>query len=176
MANTFLAAQGKEIGKSLCERDLLDTARDILAKAEAAKCRILLPVDAVVALEFKPNPPTRTVMIDDVQANDMILDVGPETVTLVGQAIENARTVVWNGPMGAFETKPFDEGTVQVARKAADRTRSHGLLTVAGGGDTVAALNQAGAAEHFSYISTAGGAFLEWLEGKPLPGVEALSH
>lgn len=176
MANTFLAAQGRRIGRSLCERDLLETARDILAKAAAAGCAILLPADAVVALEFKPNPPTRTVMIDDVQPDDMILDVGPETVTLVNGAIRTAKTVVWNGPMGAFETEPFGAGTAAIAKHAAARTKSGDLLTVAGGGDTVSALNGAGVARDFSYISTAGGAFLEWLEGKTLPGVAALSR
>jgi phosphoglycerate kinase len=172
MANTFLAAQGKAVGRSLCEHDLLDTARDILAKA--GKCRIVLPVDAVVASEFKAHAPSKTVSVDAVGPDDMILDIGPQSVAAVKAALEAARTLVWNGPFGAFELQPFDAGTVAVAQEAAALTLSGALVSVAGGGDTVAALNAAGAADGFTYVSTAGGAFLEWMEGKVLPGVEAL--
>ncbi len=172
MANTFLAAQGVAVGRSLCEHDLLDTARDILAKA--GNCRIVLPVDAVVAFEFKAHAPSRTVSVDDVGPDDMILDIGPRSVAAVKAVLEDARTLVWNGPFGAFELPPFDAGTVAVAQEAAALTLAGGLVSVAGGGDTVAALNAAGAADGFTYVSTAGGAFLEWMEGKVLPGVEAL--
>ena len=172
MANTFLAAQGKAVGRSLCEHDLLDTARDILAKA--GDCRILLPVDAVVASEFKAHAPSKTVSVDAVGPDDMILDIGPASVAAVKAVLETARTLVWNGPFGAFELQPFDAGTVAVAQEAAALTVAGKLVSVAGGGDTVAALNAAGAAEGFTYVSTAGGAFLEWMEGKVLPGVEAL--
>ena len=174
MANTFLAALGKKVGKSLCEHDLADTAREILAKAKAAGCEIVLPVDAVVAKEFKANAANRAVSVDEVADDEMILDAGPETVAVVEQKLDGARTVVWNGPFGAFEMTPFDAATVAVAREVGKRTRAGKLLSVAGGGDTVAALNHAGVAGDFSYVSTAGGAFLEWLEGKALPGVEAL--
>ena len=172
MANTFLAAQGKAVGRSLCEHDLLNTARDILAKA--GKCRIVLPVDAVVASEFKAHAPSKTVSVDAVGPDDMILDIGPQSVAAVKAVLEAARTLVWNGPFGAFELQPFDAGTVAVAQEAAALTLSGALVSVAGGGDTVAALNAAGAADGFTYVSTAGGAFLEWMEGKVLPGVEAL--
>ena len=175
MANTFLAAQGAEIGKSLCERDLLDTAREIIAKAGEAGCEIVLPVDGRVAKEFRAHAENRVVPAAEVGADEMILDIGPKSIERVAQVIEGARTLVWNGPFGAFEMQPFDEGTVAVAQKAAALTREGRLLTVAGGGDTVAALNAAGVADDFSYISTAGGAFLEWLEGKELPGVTALT-
>jgi phosphoglycerate kinase len=174
MANTFLAAQGKAVGKSLCEHDLADTARRILAAAEKAGCTIVLPTDAVVAREFKANAENEIVGVDAVPADAMILDAGPASVKVVCAQIDRAKTLVWNGPLGAFELTPFDAATVAAARHAADRTDAGALLSVAGGGDTVAALNHAGAAERFSYVSTAGGAFLEWLEGKPLPGVEAL--
>ena len=174
MANTFLHAQGKAVGKSLCEKDLAETALRILAAAEAAKCRIILPVDAVVASEFKANAANETVSVDAVPEGGMILDAGPASVALIDQAIDEAATLVWNGPLGAFELTPFDAATVAAARHAAERTASAKLISVAGGGDTVAALNHAGVSETFSYISTAGGAFLEWLEGKTLPGVEAL--
>jgi phosphoglycerate kinase len=174
MANTFLAAQGKAVGKSLCEHDLADTARRILAAAETAGCTIVLPTDAVVAREFKANADNETVGVDAVPADAMILDAGPASVDAVRARIDGAKTLVWNGPLGAFELTPFDAATVAAARHAADRTDAGVLLSVAGGGDTVAALNHAGVAERFSYVSTAGGAFLEWLEGKPLPGVEAL--
>lgn len=174
MANTFLAALGKKVGKSLCEHDLANTARDILKKAEAAGCEIVLPVDAVVATEFKANAAHRVTSVDDVKDDEMMLDAGPETVGIVKQKLDGAKTVVWNGPFGAFEMTPFDAATVAVARYVGDLTHNGRLLSVAGGGDTVAALNHAGTAERFSYVSTAGGAFLEWLEGKALPGVEAL--
>ncbi|HWA47037.1 MAG TPA: phosphoglycerate kinase [Dongiaceae bacterium] len=176
MANTFLFAQGAEIGKSLAERDLADTAREILGKAKAAHCHIMLPTDAVVAAEFKPNPPTQIVTAAEVPAGQMILDVGPSTVAVIKSEMAKCKTLVWNGPLGAFETPPFDQATVAVAREAARLTKSGALLSVAGGGDTVAALAQAGVEESFSYVSTAGGAFLEWLEGKELPGVAALKH
>jgi phosphoglycerate kinase len=174
MANTFLAAQGKAVGKSLCEHDLADTARDILEKAKAANCTIVLPTDAVAAQKFEAHAPAHIVSVDHVGANDMILDVGPKSIAHVEALLAKCRTLVWNGPFGAFELPPFDEGTNAVARTAARLTMEGKLLSVAGGGDTVAALNQAGAGEAFSYVSTAGGAFLEWLEGKTLPGVAAL--
>jgi phosphoglycerate kinase len=174
MANTFLAAQGKAVGKSLCEKDLLDTARQILDTAKAAGCAIVLPVDAVVASEFKAHAPSRIVSVDAVGADDMILDIGPASVAEVAKRLAGAKTLVWNGPFGAFELEPFDKGTTAVAQEAARLTKAGALLSVAGGGDTVSALNHAGVADDFSYVSTAGGAFLEWLEGKPLPGVEVL--
>ncbi|WP_425089564.1 phosphoglycerate kinase [Stappia sp.] len=176
MANTFLAAQGKDVGKSLCEHDLADTARAILDEAKTAGCKILLPTDAVVAREFKAGAANETVSVDAVPADAMILDVGPDTVAAVKAAIDAAATLVWNGPLGAFEIEPFDTATVTAARYAAARTSNGPLITVAGGGDTVAALNHAGAADDFSYVSTAGGAFLEWMEGKTLPGVLALKR
>jgi phosphoglycerate kinase len=174
MANTFLAAQGHPVGKSLCEHNLADTARAILETAKSKNCTILLPTDVVVAGEFKANAPSRTVGLADVKPEDMILDVGPNSVAAVCAAFDAARTVVWNGPLGAFEIAPFDKATVAAAKYAAALTKAGKLTSVAGGGDTVSALNHAGAADGFSYISTAGGAFLEWLEGKPLPGVKAL--
>ena len=174
MANTFLAAQGKAVGKSLCEHDLLDTARAILKTAREAGCEIVLPVDGVVAQAFKAHAPHRTVRVDHIEGDDMMLDIGPASVALVESKLKRARTLVWNGPFGAFELEPFDKGTNAVARAAAALTKAGKLLTVAGGGDTVSALNHAGVAADFTYISTAGGAFLEWLEGKPLPGVLAL--
>jgi phosphoglycerate kinase len=174
MANTFLAAMGKPVGKSLCEHELLQTARDIMATAQARNCTLLLPSDVVVAAEFKAGSPSRVVGTDDVGAGDMILDVGPATVEAIKSVFDNAATVVWNGPLGAFEVPPFDKATVAAARHAAALTRQGKLVTIAGGGDTVAALNHAKVANEFTYISTAGGAFLEWLEGKPLPGVKAL--
>ena len=175
MANTFLAAEGKAVGKSLCEKDLLDTARAIVEAARAAKCEIVLPVDVVVAKEFKAHAPSHVVSVDHVGADEMILDLGPKSVARIEELLGAVKTLVWNGPFGAFELTPFDAGTNAVAKVAAGLTDSGKLLTVAGGGDTVSALNQAGVGEHFTYISTAGGAFLEWLEGKPLPGVEALN-
>jgi phosphoglycerate kinase len=174
MANTFLHAQGKGVGKSLCEKDLAETAHRIIAAAEAAKCRIILPVDAVSASEFKANAPHETVSVDAVPETGMILDAGPASVAEINAAIDEAATLVWNGPLGAFELTPFDAATVAAAQHAAERTKAGKLVSVAGGGDTVAALNHAGVGETFSYVSTAGGAFLEWLEGKELPGVEAL--
>ena len=174
MANTFLHAQGVGIGKSLCEKDLAATARRIMDKAEAANCAIILPVDAVVAYHFEANAPSFNYGLDAIPADGMILDVGPLSVERINSAIDDAATLVWNGPVGAFEMTPFDRGTVVAAQHAAARTKAHKLISVAGGGDTVAALNHAGVADDFSYISTAGGAFLEWMEGKPLPGVEVL--
>ena len=174
MANTFLAAKGVAIGKSLAERDMADTAREILKKAESRKCRIVLPVDAVVAAELKEGVATRIVAIDAVPADQMILDVGPKSAAELAKLLAECKTLVWNGPLGAFETRPFDAATVTVARAAADLTRAGKLNSVGGGGDTVAALAAAGVEETFSYVSTAGGAFLEWLEGKTLPGVAAL--
>jgi phosphoglycerate kinase len=174
MANTFLAAQGKDVGKSLCEHDLADTARRIIETAKASGCEIVLPVDAVVAREFKAGASNQTVSVDAVPADAMILDIGARSVVNVKAKIDAAATLVWNGPLGAFEIAPFDIATVTAARYAAARSKNGPLVTVAGGGDTVAALNHAGAAGDFSYVSTAGGAFLEWLEGKALPGVVAL--
>jgi phosphoglycerate kinase len=174
MANTFLLAKGISVGKSLAEPDLADTARKILAAAEKAGHEVVLPVDAVVAAEFREGAPNSVVGVDAVPDGQMILDVGPRSVAIINQWIDRAATLVWNGPLGAFELKPFDAATVAAARHAAERTKAGGLLSVAGGGETVSALNQAGAADGFSFISTAGGAFLEWLEGKTLPGVEVL--
>ena len=175
MANTFLAAQGINVGKSLCEHDLADTARDILTKAETAGCEIILPSDIVVAREFKAGAPNETVGADACPADAMILDAGPATVARISKTLANAKTLVWNGPLGAFEIAPFDAATNAAAAEAATLSKAGKLISVAGGGDTVAALNQAGAADDFTYISTAGGAFLEWMEGKELPGVAALS-
>lgn len=174
MANTFLVAQGVEVGKSLAERDMADTARDILGKAKAAGCTIHLPVDIVVAREFKAGAANETVAMDACPADAMILDAGPATVAALVSVFEDARTLIWNGPLGAFEIAPFDTATNAAAQAAARLTRAGGLISVAGGGDTVAALNSAGAAADFTFISTAGGAFLEWMEGKELPGVAAL--
>ena len=176
MANTFLNAQGKPVGRSLCEHDLADTARGIMAKARDKGVEILLPVDAVVAKELKAGAATRTVGVDAVEPDDMILDIGPKSAEAVGERLGRCRTLLWNGPLGAFEVEPFDRGTDAVARRAAELTRAGALKTVAGGGDTVAALAHAGVEEAFSYVSTAGGAFLEWLEGKDLPGVAALAR
>ena len=175
MANTFLFAQGKSVGKSLCEPGLADTAREIMAQAAARGCTILLPADAVVATKFEENAPHETVSVDAVGADRMILDVGPATVDTIADAIDRAKTLVWNGPLGAFELAPFDTSTVEAAKYAAKRAKAGALVAVAGGGDTVAALNHAGVADDFTYVSTAGGAFLEWLEGKTLPGVAALA-
>jgi phosphoglycerate kinase len=174
MANTFLAARGIDVGRSLCEHDLAETARAIEARAKDANCRILLPVDAVVAPRLEAGVQTRTVAVEDVPSDSMILDIGPRSLDAVKAAFGEARTLVWNGPLGAFEMPPFDHATVEAAREAARLTRSRTLMSVAGGGDTVAALARAGVVEEFSYVSTAGGAFLEWLEGKTLPGVAAL--
>ncbi|MEH3147000.1 MAG: phosphoglycerate kinase [Methylobacterium frigidaeris] len=174
MANTFLHAAGLGVGKSLCEKDLAGTAQRIMERAREKGCAILLPVDAIVAEEFKAGAPHHTYGVDAIPETGMILDVGAQSVERVAAAMNDARTLVWNGPLGAFEFAPFDQGTVAAARHAASRTKAGQLVSVAGGGDTVAALNHAGVAEDFTYISTAGGAFLEWLEGKPLPGVDAL--
>ena len=175
MANTFLAARGVDVGKSLCEHDLKATAEEILDNADKAGCTVHLPYDVVVAKEFAANPASlRTCNVHEVAADEMILDVGPQAVEALGDVLKTCRTLVWNGPMGAFEMAPFDGATVALARTAAALTREGSLVSVAGGGDTVAALNHAGVAADFSYISTAGGAFLEWMEGKELPGVAAL--
>ena len=176
MANTFLAARGTDVGKSLCEHDLAPTAKQIMIEAATAGCAIVLPTDAVVAKEFKANAVNETVAVEAVPADAMILDVGPKTVEVVNQWIERAQTLVWNGPLGAFEIAPFDAATVAAAKFAAAQTKAGKLVSVAGGGDTVSALNHAGVAEDFSYVSTAGGAFLEWMEGKELPGVVALAR
>ncbi len=174
MANTFLAALGKNIGKSLAEPDLIPTARDILAKAQAQHREIVLPVDVVVAQKFEAHAPSRVCGIDAVGDNEMILDIGPQSIEHVISVLARCKTLVWNGPFGAFELEPFDNGTLEVAEAAAELTQVGKLVSVAGGGDTVAALNIAGVAERFSYVSTAGGAFLEWLEGRALPGVDVL--
>lgn len=175
MANTFLFADGLQVGKSLCERDLADTARAIVTKATAAGCKLLLPRDVVVAEKFKAGATCMTVAVDQVPDNAMILDVGPDTVTVIEHCFAECRTVVWNGPLGAFETEPFDRGTVAAAQAVARMTQTGQLVSVAGGGDTVAALNRAGVTDDFTFVSTAGGAFLEWLEGRELPGVAALA-
>jgi phosphoglycerate kinase len=175
MANTFLVAQGVEVGKSLAERDMADTAREILAKAKTAGCAIHLPVDVVVAREFKAGAAHETVAAGDCPTDAMILDAGPKTVAALTKVFQASKTLIWNGPLGAFEIEPFNAATNAAAKVAADLTRAGKLISVAGGGDTVAALNQAGAADDFTFISTAGGAFLEWMEGKVLPGVAALN-
>jgi phosphoglycerate kinase len=175
MANTFLFAEGREIGRSVCERDMADSARQILALARQRNRRAILPEDAVVAGTLEPGAAARTVGIEAVPSDVMILDIGPETVKRIAAVLEEARTLVWNGPLGAFETPPFDRGTVAVAKKVGELTRAGKLLSVAGGGDTVAALDAAGVTDELSYVSTAGGAFLEWLEGRELPGVAALA-
>ncbi len=176
MANTFLAARGVAVGRSLCEHDLVDTASAIFAAAEQAGCTIHLPYDVVVAREFAANPPTRTVNVHDVAADEMILDIGPAAVEALGDVLKICRTLVWNGPLGAFETPPFDTGTTALAQLAGALTHEGSLVSVAGGGDTVAALHHAGVAGDFTFISTAGGAFLEWMEGRELPGVAALAR
>ena len=175
MANTFLAARGINVGKSLCEHDLADTANAILDAADVAGCTVHLPYDVVTSVEFRANPPVRTVNVHEVAADEMILDVGPVAVEALADVLKTCRTLVWNGPLGAFEMEPFDAATVSLARTAAALTREGSLVSVAGGGDTVAALAHAGVTEDFSFVSTAGGAFLEWMEGKPLPGVDALN-
>jgi phosphoglycerate kinase len=176
MANTFLAAQGIDVGKSLAEHDMTDTAVEIMDKAKAAGCTILLPSDVVVAREFKAGAANETVAADACPSDAMILDAGPEAVKAIAEAITASKTLIWNGPLGAFEIEPFDTATNAAAKAAAEATKAGTLVSVAGGGDTVAALNKAGAADDFTYISTAGGAFLEWMEGKTLPGVAALSQ
>jgi phosphoglycerate kinase len=174
MANTFLAAEGRGIGRSLVEKDQIDTAKRVMAKAQSSGATILLPSDVVVARDFQANAANRIVGINDVDEDEMILDVGPRTIQAFGRQLDKMKTLVWNGPLGAFELTPFDRGTNAAARAVAERTRDKKLLSVAGGGDTVAALAHAGVLEEFSYVSTAGGAFLEWLEGRTLPGVAAL--
>ena len=177
MANTFLAARGVDVGKSLCEHDLTGTVEEILEAAERAGCTVHLPYDVVVATEFAANPPSlRTCNVHEVAADEMILDIGPQATEALADVLKTCRTLVWNGPLGAFETPPFDAATVALAQTAAALTKEGSLVSVAGGGDTVAALNHAGVADDFTYISTAGGAFLEWMEGKELPGVAALEH
>jgi len=174
MANTFLHAQGHGVGKSLAEKDLAETAIRIMEKAEKSGCAIILPIDAVVAWHFKADTPTRLYGVDAIDPDGMVLDIGPSSIERIKGAIDDAHTLVWNGPMGAFEMNPFDKGTVEIAKYAAKRTHDGKLVSVAGGGDTVSALAHAGVKDAFTYVSTAGGAFLEWMEGKPLPGVEAL--
>jgi phosphoglycerate kinase len=176
MANTFLLAQGIEVGKSLAEPDFVDTARKVLAASTAAGCEIVLPTDAVVAREFKAEAETEIVSVAEVPADAMILDVGPQSLAALMALMAECRTVLWNGPLGAFEIAPFGEGTFRLAQEVARLTRADGMVSVAGGGDTVAALNAAGVVDDFSYVSTAGGAFLEWLEGRELPGVAALNR
>ncbi|QIG80527.1 phosphoglycerate kinase [Stakelama tenebrarum] len=177
MANTFLAARGVDVGKSLCEHELTQTAEEILDAADKAGCTVHLPYDVVVAKEFAANPPSlRTCNVHEVAKDEMILDVGPAATEALADALKTCKTLVWNGPLGAFETKPFDAATVSLARTAAALTKEGTLVSVAGGGDTVAALNQAGVSGDFSFVSTAGGAFLEWMEGKELPGVAALTQ
>nr|WP_319250564.1 phosphoglycerate kinase [uncultured Celeribacter sp.] len=176
MANTFLAAEGVDVGKSLCEHDLADTAREIVKKAGEAGCEIILPVDVVVAREFKAGADNEIVPTTECPADAMILDAGPKSVEKITEVFEESKTLIWNGPLGAFEIAPFDAATNAAAQKAAELSKAGTLISVAGGGDTVAALNKANAAEDFTYISTAGGAFLEWMEGKVLPGVDALDQ
>jgi phosphoglycerate kinase len=174
MANTFLSAQGKGVGKSLQEAEMHGIALEILTKAQAAGCRIVLPTDAVVARELKPNTPVETVSVDAVPADMMILDIGPASVASLIKLLTSLKTLIWNGPLGAFETPPFDAATTALAHAIAEATQKSGLRSVAGGGDTVSALRHAGVLEKMSYVSSAGGAFLEWMEGKTLPGVAAL--
>jgi phosphoglycerate kinase len=174
MANTFLFAEGKAVGKSLCERDMADKAREVLAEAAKANCRIVLPVDATVAKELKPHVHVRVIDVDHVADDEMILDIGPKSVVAIEEVLGQIKTLVWNGPFGAFETPPFQAATFAIAKTAGFLTRDGKLKAIAGGGDTVAALNEAGVAGQFTYVSAAGGAFLEWMEGKALPGVEAL--
>jgi phosphoglycerate kinase len=176
MANTFFVAEGRQVGKSLAERDMVDTALAIVHKATETGCVLILPTDVVAAKEFKAHAEHRTVEIGHVHADEMILDVGPKSIAEFANRLKVTKTVVWNGPFGAFETVPFDKGTTAAAKAVAAETKAENLISVAGGGDTVAALNHAGVSADFTYISTAGGAFLEWLEGKTLPGVEALAH
>jgi phosphoglycerate kinase len=176
MANTFLAAQGYNVGASLYEKDFLDTAKQIMKRADACGVQILLPVDVVTAKEFKAGAAYRVCAPNEVNSDEMILDAGPKTVALLKDAFAAARTVIWNGPLGAFETEPFHQSTVAAAKIVADLTKNAGVVSVAGGGDTVSALNLAGVSEDFTYVSGAGGAFLEWMEGKVLPGVAILEE
>ncbi|MCM2473387.1 phosphoglycerate kinase [Rhizobium sp. CG5] len=175
MANTFIAARGTDVGKSLCEHDLADTAKQIMIEAATAGCAIVLPEDGVIAREFKAGAANEIVSINAIPADAMVLDVGPKSIEAINGWISKAATLVWNGPLGAFEIEPFDKATVSAARHAAERTKAGKLVSVAGGGDTVSALNHAGVADDFTYVSTAGGAFLEWMEGKELPGVAVLT-
>ena len=176
MANTLLLAQGLDVGNSLAERDMVGTARDLIALARTERATLMLPVDAVVARALEPDAATRTVAIDQVPAKEMILDIGAKTVAAIEARLGQCRTLVWNGPVGAFETKPFDRGTIELAQAVARLTRAGGLVSIAGGGDTVAALAAAGATDALTYVSAAGGAFLEWLEGRTLPGIAALER
>ncbi|HMO42301.1 MAG TPA: phosphoglycerate kinase, partial [Phenylobacterium sp.] len=175
-ANTFLAAQGVDVGGSLCEHDLGDTAREIMAAAKASGCELLLPIDVVTAVEVAPGAASKVRGLEGLGPADKILDAGPQTLARLITAMDGAQTLIWNGPLGVFEVPPFDKATVAAAKHAALRAKSGQLVAVAGGGDTVAALNVAGCAEDFTFVSTAGGAFLEWMEGKTLPGVAALSQ
>lgn len=174
MANTFLYAQGYDVGSSYCEKDLAETAREIVGLASRNNCKLFLPIDIVVAEQMAPNAPARVRGLGEVDEHERILDAGPDTIHRLKRAMGNSKTLIWNGPLGVFEIPPFDRGTVEAAQHAAFLTREKQLIAVAGGGDTVSALNHAGVAKHFSFVSTAGGAFLEWMEGKVLPGVEAL--
>jgi phosphoglycerate kinase len=174
MANTFIHAQGFGVGKSLAEKDMAETARRVMAKAADVNCAIILPIDGIVAFHFQAHAPSHAYGLDAIPSDGMVLDIGPQSIERVKAAIDDAATLVWNGPVGAFEMPPFDIGTMVLARYVAERSKAGKLVSVAGGGDTVAALNAAGVADKFSYVSTAGGAFLEWLEGRKLPGVEAL--
>ncbi len=176
MANTFLAAQDNPVGKSLCERDMKDQALRIMDTAQKNNCKILLPVDATVATEFKPNPAVKTLPTDNIHDGEMMLDIGPASVAAIAKVLDGVKTVLWNGPMGAFETPPFEAGTTAVAKKVAELTQAKKVISVAGGGDTVSALAMAGVEEKMTYVSSAGGAFLEWLEGKTLPGVAVLQE
>jgi phosphoglycerate kinase len=176
MANTLLAAQGLKVGRSLYEKDMIDTARDILTKAKSSSCDLVLPVDAVVAAEFKADAATKIVPVDQVPDDQMMLDIGPKSVAAITDRLARCPTLIWNGPVGAFETKPFDAATVALAKRVAELTKAGKLLSVAGGGDTVAALHEAGVVDQLTYVSSAGGAFLEWLEGRELPGVKALKR
>lgn len=176
MANTFLLAQGKNIGASFCDRDSIYITHQIMRAAEKHKCEIILPVDVVVAHKLEPHQITHSVSVDDVPNDEMILDIASQTLSIIKQKLEKCNTLLWNGPLGVFEIKPFDAGTTMLAQYVAERTKKHGLISVAGGGDTASALKQAGVEKKFTYISSAGGAFLEWLEGKTLPGIEALEH
>jgi len=171
MANTFLNAMGHDVGKSLCEKDLAPIATRIMDKARARQCAIILPVDAVVAWHFEADAPTRLYGVDAIDPQGMMLDIGPSSIERIKAAIDDAKTLIWNGPLGAFEMHPFDKGTVEIARYVAERTKAKNLIAVAGGGDTVSALAHAGVKDDFTYVSSAGGAFLEWMEGKTLPGV-----
>lgn len=176
MANTFLFAKGVDLGKSLCEKDMIETAQQILKTAKEYNCEIILPVDALTAKEFKAGVPHEEKSIEDIQSDDLVLDIGPRTVELIKKSIDKSKTLIWNGPFGVFEIPPFDSGTTALAQYVAERTQSEKLISVAGGGDTISALNHASVTEKLTYASLAGGAFLEWLEGKELPGVKALKN